>query len=142
MKILNIFYIFCNHKSCSVQLGKNFVRELAFVSLRSLSSAKKPFSGNIQTTSPSYSSGTSAASAMNAFHHFAFFKLALRHSTNAVRLKVGVPSLDTTKAAQILIALLLPFGDQVRICYSFFHTIVIQFPTNGFPPIEQVIHIA
>lgn len=56
-------------------------------------------------------------------HHF---QLALGDPADAVGSEVGVSCLDTTQAAQILIALLLPLGDQVLVCVALFYTVVIQ----------------
>lgn len=54
------------------------------------------------------------------------FQLALRDSANAVGSKVGVSCLDATQAAQVLVALLLPLGNQVLVCIALLYTVLIQ----------------
>lgn len=54
------------------------------------------------------------------------FQLALGDSADAVGPKVGVTSLDATQATEVLVALLLPLGDQVLVCVAFFYAVIIQ----------------
>lgn len=54
------------------------------------------------------------------------FQLALGDSADAVGSKVGVSRLDATQAAQVLVALLLPLGNQVLVCIAFLYTVLIQ----------------
>lgn len=54
------------------------------------------------------------------------FQLALGNSADAIGSKVGVSCLDATQAAQVLVALLLPLGNQVLICIAFLYTVLIQ----------------
>lgn len=53
------------------------------------------------------------------------FQLALGDSANAVGSEVGVTCLDATQATQVLIALLLPLGNQVLVCIAFLYTVFI-----------------
>lgn len=53
------------------------------------------------------------------------FQLAFRNSANAVCSKVGVSRLNASQAAQVLVALLLPLGDQVLVCVAFLYTVLI-----------------
>lgn len=53
------------------------------------------------------------------------FQLALGDSADAVGSKVGVSCLDATQAAQVLIALLLPLGNEVLVCVAFLYTVLI-----------------
>ena len=50
-----------------------------------------------------FSTGTSSAAAVDAFHNFAVFELPFRHSTDAVGPEVSVSGLDASKTAQVLI---------------------------------------
>lgn len=54
------------------------------------------------------------------------FQLALGHSANAVGPEVGVTGLDATQATKVLIALLLPLGDQVLVRIAFFYAVIVQ----------------
>ena len=49
--------------------------------------------------------GTSSASAMNAFNDFSFFEFRFRDSADAHRAEVRVSGLDATKATQVLVTL-------------------------------------
>ena len=72
-------------------------------------------------------SRTSSTAAMDALHDPALLQLALRHAADAVGGEVGVPGLDAPEAAQVLVALLLPLGDQVAICNLLLDAILVQF---------------
>ena len=54
------------------------------------------------------------------------FQLALGDSADAVGSKVGVSGLDAAQAAQVLVALLLPLGDQVLVCVALLDAVLIQ----------------
>lgn len=75
---------------------------------------------------------------MSAFNDPSDFQLALGNSADAIGSKVGVSCLDATQAAQVLVALLLPLGNQVLICIAFLYTVLIQLSADGFPFIEEV----
>ena len=52
---------------------------------------------------------------MDALNYPALLQLALGHAADAVGGEVGVAGLDAPEAAQILVALLLPLGNQVWV---------------------------
>ena len=52
---------------------------------------------------------------MDALDYPALLQLALGHAADAVGGEVGISGLDAPETAQILIALLLPLGDQVPV---------------------------
>ena len=54
------------------------------------------------------------------------FELAFRYATNAVGSEVRVAHLDAAQAAQVFIALLLPFGDQILVGNVLFDAVVVQ----------------
>lgn len=54
------------------------------------------------------------------------FQLAFGDSADAVGSKVGVTGLDATQATQVLVALLLPLGNQVLVCIALLYTVFIQ----------------
>lgn len=56
-------------------------------------------------------------------HHF---QLALGDPADAVGPKVGVPSLDAAQAAEVLIALLLPLGNQVFVSIALLDAVLIE----------------
>lgn len=55
-----------------------------------------------------------------------YFQLALGDSADTVGSEVGVSCLYAAQAAQVLIALLLPLGDEVLVCIAFLYTVLIQ----------------
>lgn len=81
---------------------------------------------------------TSSASTVGAFNDPSNFQLALGDSADTVGSKIGISSLDATQAAQILIALFLPLGNQVLVCISFLYTVLIELSADGFPFVEEV----
>jgi len=52
---------------------------------------------------------------MDAFDDPGGVQFALRHPTDTIGAEIRVSRLDTSKTAQILIALLLPFANQLGI---------------------------
>jgi hypothetical protein len=70
------------------------------------------------------------------------FKFPLGYSTNTVGSKIRVSSLYTTQTTQIFITLFFPLCYQVLVRDIFCETVVIQFSTDCFPPVEQVINIS
>lgn len=81
---------------------------------------------------------TASASTVGAFNDPSNFQLALGDSADAVGSEVGVSRLDATQAAQVLVALLLPLGNQVLVCIAFLYTVLIQLSADGFPFVEEV----
>ncbi len=67
------------------------------------------------------------ASTMYALDDFAFFQLGLGNAANAVGGEVGISCLDAAQTAQVLVALLLPLGDQVAVGDLLLEAIVVQF---------------
>lgn len=59
------------------------------------------------------------------------FQLALGDSADAVGSKVGVSRLDAAQAAQVLVALLLPLGNQVLVGVAFFYAVLVQLCQGG-----------
>lgn len=85
---------------------------------------------------------TSSASTMGAFNDPSDFQLALGDSADAVGSEVGVSCLDATQAAQVLVALLLPLGNQVLVCIALLYTVLIQLSADGFPFVEEVVDVS
>ena len=59
--------------------------------------------------------GATPASTVDTLYYPALLQLVLGHPADAVGGEVGVPGLDTPQAAEVLVTLLLPLGDQGRI---------------------------
>ena len=63
---------------------------------------------------------------MDALHYPALLQLALGHAADAVGREVGVAGLDAPEAAQVLVALLLPLGDQVTVSNLLLDAVLVQ----------------
>ena len=64
---------------------------------------------------------------MHTLDDLSLLELGLWHPADAVGREVGVPGLDASQAAQVLVALLLPFGDQVAVGDLVLQAVVVQF---------------
>lgn len=75
---------------------------------------------------------------------FSFFLLKLRlgYTTDAVGSKVGIPGLDATQAAKILIALLFPLGHQVAVGQALTDAVLEELFTDGLPLVVEVEHVS
>ena len=65
---------------------------------------------------------------MDALHNPSLLQLALGHAADAVGREVCVAGLDAPEAAQVLVALLLPLGDQVAVSNLLLDTVLVQLP--------------
>lgn len=54
------------------------------------------------------------------------------NSTNALRPKVRVLSLNTTQATQVLVAISFPFSNEGGVGDSFFQAPFVEFTADGF----------
>lgn len=75
---------------------------------------------------------------MRALDDAAHFQLAFGNAADAVGSEVGVSSLNAAQAAQVLVALLFPLGDEVLVGVAFFNTILVQLSADGFPSVKEV----
>lgn len=82
------------------------------------------------------------AATVRALNDATHFQLAFGNPANAVRPKVGVPSLNAAQAAQVLVALLFPLCNQVFVCVAFFNAVFIEFSAYGFPFVKEIEDIA
>ena len=79
---------------------------------------------------------------MNAFDHLTSLQLRLGDSADAVGAEVGVASLNTPQATQVLVALLLPFGDEILVGDRLVDAVIVQLATDGFAAVIQVVDVA
>lgn len=79
---------------------------------------------------------------MDALDHSPFLQFRLGNSTNAVGTEIRVSSLNAAQAAQVLVAGLLPLCNEVGIGDLLLDAVLVQLPTDGFPPVEQVVDVA
>lgn len=89
----------------------------------------------------SSSSRTAATSTVNTFDNLSLFQLALWNSAHTVGAEVGVAGLNAAKAAQVLIALFAPLGNQVLVRNLLLEAVIIQFSADSFPSVEKVVNI-
>lgn len=79
---------------------------------------------------------------MHTLDDTALLKLGLRHTTYAARAEVGVTRLNAAQAAQILVARLFPFCNQIGIGDLLLDAVVVEFTADCLAPIEQVVYVA
>lgn len=75
---------------------------------------------------------------MDALDDLALLQLGLGHAADAVGGEVGVPRLDAAQAAQVLVPLLLPLGDQVAISIFFLQAVLVELSGDGLALVEQL----
>ena len=75
---------------------------------------------------------------MDALDDLALLQLRLRHAADAVRREVRVPGLDASEAAEVLVALLLPLGDQVLVGDLVPQAVVVQLTADGLSLVDEV----
>lgn len=78
---------------------------------------------------------------MHTLNDSTLFQFRFRHPTNTIRTEIRVSRLDTSQAAQILVAGFLPFGNQIGIGNFLAHTIIVQVTADGLAPEEQVVDV-
>ena len=78
------------------------------------------------------------AAAVDALHDPPLLQLVLGHPADAVGGEVGVPRLDAPQAAQVLVTLLLPLRDEVRVGDLLLDAVVVELPGDGLAPVVQV----
>lgn len=86
--------------------------------------------------------GAPAAAAVHALDHAALLQLGLRHAADAVRAEIRVARLNAAQTAQILVAGLLPLGNQIGVGDLFAHTVLVQLAADRLAPVEQVVDVA
>lgn len=69
------------------------------------------------------------------------FHLIAGNSTDTRGPEIGLFCLDATGAAKLLIALLLPLGNQHGICVSVLEEVVVELPADGLLLIIQVVDV-
>ena len=82
------------------------------------------------------------AAAVDAFNGFAFLELGLGHAAHAVGAEVGVARLNAAQTAQVLVALLLPLGDQVGVGDLLAQTVVVELAADRLALVEQIVDVA
>ena len=87
-------------------------------------------------------SRTPMTSTMITLDNLSLFQLCLGHTAYAIRTEISIPRLNTLQTAQILVALLLPFGDQILVGDLFVDAKVIKLATDGLALVEQVVNVA
>lgn len=87
---------------------------------------------------PRSSTRAASAATVGALNDPSNFQLALGDSANAVGPEVGITSLDATQATEVLIALLLPLGDQVLVRVAFFYAVIIELSADCFSFVKQI----
>jgi hypothetical protein len=78
---------------------------------------------------------------MDALDDSLFLHLGFWDSTDTIGAKVCVSRLNTTQTAEIFVAGLLPFGDQILVRDALLQAELIQFLTDGLSLVIQVENV-
>lgn len=83
-----------------------------------------------------------SASAANTLDLFGILHIRSRYSADACAVEVGLLRLDASKAAKLLVALLLPLGDQHRVRISVLQQPIVQLLADGLLLVVQLVDVA
>jgi len=86
--------------------------------------------------------GAASTAAVYTLHHPTLLEFLFGHAADAVGGKVGVAGLDAAEAAEVLVALLLPLGDEVAVGDLLLQAVVVEFSGDGLAAEEEVEHVA
>ena len=81
-------------------------------------------------------------SAMHTLDNSSLFQFRFWHTTNAVGAEIGVPGLDAPQTAQILVALLLPLGDQICVGDLLVGAIIVKFLRDRLTFVVQIVNVS
>jgi hypothetical protein len=82
------------------------------------------------------------AAAVDALNFLVLLHLLLGHAADARGPEVGFLGLDAPGAAQLLVALLLPLGDQHGVCVAVLQQVVVQLLADGLLLVVHFVDVA
>lgn len=95
----------------------------------------------ILVSSSSITSSTPSAPTAHALHILALLQLGLRHAADARRVEVGLLGLYAAQAAELLVPVLLPLGDQHRVRVPVLEQPLVQLLADGFFFVVELIDV-
>ena len=115
---------------------------ISIASLKRLAGSDPKTENPLSNPTTSITARTPPTPATHALDAFALLQLRLGHPTYARRVEVGLLGLDAAQAAQLLVALLLPLGDQARVRVPVLQQVVVQLPGDGFLLVVEIVDVA
>lgn len=86
-------------------------------------------------------SGTPSAPTAHALHILALLQLGLGYAADARRVEVGLLGLNAAQTAQLLVAVLLPLGNQHRVRVSVLEQPLVQLLADGFLLVVELVDV-
>lgn len=83
-----------------------------------------------------------SAAATDALHIAILFQLSSRHSADTRAVEVCLFRLDAAQAAELLVALLLPLGNEHRIGISILQQPLVQLLADGLLLVVEIVYVA
>ena len=88
------------------------------------------------------SSRTAVTATVHALDHAALLELGLGHSAHTIGAKVGITRLYAPQTAQVLVALLLPLGNEVSVGDLLRNAVVVELLGDGLALVVQIVDVA
>lgn len=85
--------------------------------------------------------GTSTATTMHTLNNSTLFQFRLGHTANTIGTEVSVTCLNASQTAEIFVARLLPFGNQIGVSNFLSNTIVVQLTADRLTTIVQIVNV-
>jgi len=85
---------------------------------------------------------TPPAPATNTLHILPLLQLRLGHPADARRVEVGLLGLHAPQAAQLLVPLLLPLGDEHRVRVAVLEQVLVQLLADGLFFVVELVDVA
>ena len=85
---------------------------------------------------------TTSTPTVDALHLLILLQLLSRHTTNARAVEVRLLGLDTPEAAELLVALLLPLGDEIAVRVSVLQQPVVERLGDGLFLVVEVVDVS
>lgn len=83
-----------------------------------------------------------AASAADALDALVLLQLIVRHPADAGAVEIGLLGLDAAHAAELLVAGLLPLGDEVGVAVAVLQEPVVELFADGFFGVVEVVDVS
>ncbi len=90
---------------------------------------------------PSVPTSTPAASTIHTLHLLVLLELLPRHTADARRIEVRLLGLHASQTTKLLIALLLPLGDEIAVGVVVLQQPVVEGFRDGFLFVVEVVDI-
>lgn len=97
---------------------------------------------HLSTAALSIGTGTPSTTTADTLHLLIFLQLLTRHAANACAVEVRLLGLNTSQTAKLLIALLLPLGDEIAVRVAVLQQPVVERFGNGLFLVVEVVDVS